>query len=182
MSNRKPMDPKSVAVFGVSIALVAALTSIFLPIPATRGYFNLGEVVIFFLAFTFGRWKAAIAGAIGAAIMDALVAPHFIPATLIAKFVEGLTAGTIVMILKGASNPIWARTLGFSIGGTLMVITYFLYEVFILPLGLSTTGGLGPALVELPFNILQVVLCGIIALATVEGIERAYPRVADLYD
>lgn len=180
MSNDKPMSPKKVAIYGISIALVAALTAIFVPIPATKGYFNLGEIVIFTVAFLFGRKEAAIAGALGAALIDLILAPQFIPATLVAKSLEGFTAGTIVMVLKGASSSPWVRTLAYGIGGTLMVATYFIYEWLILPLGLSTSGGLGSALAELPFNILQVIICGTVALMLAEGIERSYPQIANL--
>jgi hypothetical protein len=33
---------------------------------------------------------------------------------------------------------------------------------------------------ELPFNILQAVLCGFIAVLLAEGIERSYPQIANL--
>ncbi|HUW42968.1 MAG TPA: ECF transporter S component [Thermoplasmata archaeon] len=182
MSNRKPMRPKNVALLGISIALVAAMTTMLVPIPATKGYFNLGEVVIFFLAFMFGWKEAAIAGAIGAGIIDLAVAPVFMPATLVAKFLEGATAGLVVSSLKGVVNVTWVRTLAVGVGGSLMITTYFLYEWFILPLGLSESGGLGNALAELPFNILQVLLCGSIAMLLAVGITRSYPQIANLLD
>lgn len=182
MSNRNPMSPKKVALLGISIALVAAMTTMLVPIPATKGYFNLGEVVIFFLAFMFGWKEAAIAGAVGASIIDLAVAPVFMPATLVAKFLEGAAAGLIASSLKEAANAAWVRTLAVGVGGTLMITTYFLYEWFILPLGLSESGGLGNALAELPFNILQVLLCGIIAMLLAEGITRSYPQITNLLD
>jgi uncharacterized membrane protein len=180
MSNRKPMSPKNVALLGISIALVAALTTMLVPIPATKGYFNLGEVVIFFLAFIFGWKEAAIAGAIGASIVDLAVAPIFMPATLVAKFLEGSAAGLISSSLREAAKTTWVRTLAIGVGGSLMIATYFLYEWLILPLGLSESGGLGNALAELPFNVFQALLCGIIAILLAEGITRSYPQIANL--
>jgi hypothetical protein len=56
----------------------------------------------------------------------------------------------------------------------------------VLPLGLFPEadivyyGGIGPAIAELPFNILQAVLCGFIAVLLAEGIERSYPQIANL--
>ncbi|MDH4123156.1 MAG: ECF transporter S component [Thermoplasmata archaeon] len=179
MSERNPMTPKAVAIYGVMIALVATMTLVLVPIPATRGYFNLGEAMIFFAAFVFGRKVAGVAGAVGAGIIDLIFAPHFLPATIVIKFLEGYVAGTIAIGMRQVSN-VWAvRTVACSLAGMIMIAGYFAYEVFVLPLGLSDTGGLGPALVELPFNIFQVLLGGLIAILLAEGIELSYPRIQD---
>jgi len=188
MSKRKLMSPKKVAIYGISIALVAALTAMAFPITPTRGYFNFGEVVIFFIAFMIGWKEAAICGAIGAAIIDSLLASFFVPATLVAKALEGSVAAGLASVLKKAARPSLVRTVSFCIGGSLMILTYFLYEWLVLPIGLfpgadiASYGGLGNALAELPFNVLQVVLCGFIAVLLAEGIERSYPQIANLRD
>jgi len=173
------MSPKSVVLYGILIALVAALTLIYVPIPSTKGYFNLGEVMIFFAAFVFGGKVAGIAGAFGAGIVDLIVAPHFFPGTFVIKFCEGFVAGTIASSLSNASN-IWAvRTLAVGIGGTIMIAGYFCYEAFILPLGLSATGGIPVAITEVPWNIFQVLIGGLTAILLAEGVERSYPRISD---
>ena len=184
---RKPMSPKKVAVYGVSMALVAALTYIGFPITATRGYFNFGEVAIFFIAFMIGWREAAICGAIGATIIDLVLAPFFAPATLVAKAIEGALAGMIIIAFINTKWPTLVRTAAFCAGGGLMVATYFIYEWLVLPLGVfsqdvSFYSGIGPALAELPFNIVQAVACGAIAIMLAKGIERAYPRIADFRD
>jgi len=188
VSNRKLMSPKKVAIYGILIALVAALTFMAFPITPTRGYFNFGEVAIFFIAFIIGWKEAAICGAIGAALVDSVLAAFFVPATIVAKALEGSVAGALSSILKKAARPSLVRTVAFSIGGSLMILTYFLYEWLVLPIGLFpdtlivSYGGLGNALAELPFNVLQVALCGIIAVLLTEGIERSYPQIANLRD
>jgi uncharacterized membrane protein len=224
---RKPMSPKKVAVYGVSIALVAALTYIGFPITPTRGYFNFGEVAIFFIAFMIGWREAAICGAIGATMIDLILAPFFAPATLVAKAIEGALAGMIIIAFINSKRPMlrhcrickhkaldvrdfpccdceygggnnpryfinirrptYVRTAAFLAGGSLMIITYFLYEWLVLPLGIfsadvSFYSGIGPALAELPFNIVQAVACGVLAMMLAKGIERAYPRIADFRD
>ena len=187
-SGRKPMSPKKVAIYGVSMALVAALTYIGFPITPTRGYFNFGEVAIFFVAFLIGWREAAICGAIGAAIIDLVLAPFFAPATLVAKALEGAVAGLIIVMFIKTKWPTAVRTAAFAAGGSLMILTYFLYEWLVLPMGvfpdalIATYGGLGNALLELPFNIMQAVVCGIIAIGLAIGIQRAYPRIVDLRD
>jgi len=185
---RKPMSPKKVATFGISIALVAALTYIAFPITPSRGYFNFGEVAIFFIAYLIGWREAAIAGAVGATIIDLLLAPFFAPATFVAKALEGAAAGLIIVMFLKSKWPTATRTVAFAAGGSLMVMTYFFYEWLIMPVGLfpaqdiATYGPLGIALLELPFNIIQAAVCGIIAIALAKGIERAYPRIADFRD
>lgn len=186
-SNRELMSPKKVAIYGVSIALVAALTYIAFPITPTRGYFNFGEVAIFFIAFLIGWKEAAIAGAIGATIIDLIIVPFFAPATIVAKTVEGALAGLIVIAFINSKWKTGVRTGAFLAGGSLMITTYFLYEWLVLPLGIfsqdvSFYSGIGPALAELPFNIVQAVACGAIAIVLAKGIERAYPRISNLRD
>jgi len=183
MHDSELMSPREIAVLGVMIALVAAMTLIIVPIPATRGYFNLGETMIFFAAFVFGRKIAGLSGAIGAGLIDAIVAPYFLPATLIIKFSEGFVAGTIADALKKYGNLQAVRAFAVEIGGSIMIIGYFLYEAFILPIGITDGGGgggLGAALIELPWNISQVLIGGLIAILLTTGIEKAYPRIADL--
>jgi uncharacterized membrane protein len=176
------MDPKKVAIY-----LVAALTYIGFPITPTRGYFNFGEVAIFFIAFLIGWKEAAIAGAVGATLIDLILAPFFAPATLVAKAAEGALAGLIVVMLINSTRKTEVRTVAFAAGGCLMIATYFLYEWLVLPLGIFSADvsfyrGIGPALAELPFNIVQAAVGGGIALALAIGIERSYPRISNLRD
>lgn len=186
MSKRKLMSPKKVAIYGIFIALVAALTFIAFPVTPTRGYFNFGEVVIFFIAFIIGWKEAAICGAIGASLIDLQIVAFFVPATLVAKSLEGWLSGSVIKLFREKLSPLKARVIAFSAGGSLMILTYFIYEAVVLPLNLfndpyvSDYSGLGPALLELPFNILQAFGCGVIALMLTDAIERAYPKISSL--
>lgn len=182
MGKRKMLSPQKVAQYGIMIALVATLTSFYFPIPATKGYFNLGEIAIFFAAFMFGSRTAVIAGVIGASIIDAIFAPYFIPATIVAKGIEAFLAGTIAtaFLAHPRQSFIWAWA--FVIGGSLMVMTYFYFEWFILPLGISETGGLAAAVTEFPFNVAQMIIGGLVAIFLANGIIRAYPNIRNLRD
>ena len=56
-----------------SLAILTALTAVFtymvrIPIARTGGYLNLGDVIIYFTAFTFGPVSALVAGGLGTAI------------------------------------------------------------------------------------------------------------------
>ena len=55
-----------------------------IPIAPTRGYMNLGDVAIYFSAFTFGPFTALIAGGLGTALADLLAGyPQWIPISLL---------------------------------------------------------------------------------------------------
>lgn len=75
-------------------ALVAVATIAFvISVPATSGYFNIGEAVIYVAAILFGPYVGAISGGVGAAIADLLLAPVYAPATIVIKACEGAIVG-----------------------------------------------------------------------------------------
>jgi len=83
-----------ISLAAVFAALVFVGTySFVINIPATGGYFNLGEIVIYVAALVFGPLVGGVAGGVGAAISDALVAPPFAPGTLVIKGLEGAIVG-----------------------------------------------------------------------------------------
>ncbi|MEM3577076.1 MAG: ECF transporter S component [Candidatus Bathyarchaeia archaeon] len=78
----------------VFAALVCIATIAFIVnVPATTGYFNIGETVIYVAALLFGPYVGAFAGGVGASIADMLVAPQFAPGTFIIKSFEGAIVG-----------------------------------------------------------------------------------------
>jgi uncharacterized membrane protein len=92
---QQTMNPAlKIAVAAVFVALVFVATySFVISIPATSGYFNLGEIVIYVAALVFGPLVGGLAGGVGAAISDALIAPQFAPGTLVIKALEGAVVG-----------------------------------------------------------------------------------------
>jgi uncharacterized membrane protein len=82
------------AIASVFAALVFVATIFFtVSIPATGGYFNVGETVIYVAALLFGPFVGAFAGGVGAAIADMMVAAEFAPGTLVIKSCEGAIVG-----------------------------------------------------------------------------------------
>jgi len=79
----------------LSTALVfVATASISIYIPATRGYFNLGDSMIFLTALLFGPLVGCVAGGLGSMLSDLFLGyTVYAPATLVVKGVEGLLTG-----------------------------------------------------------------------------------------
>ena len=157
-----------IAAAAIFAALVAAATLLFvIPIPATSGYFNLGETLIYIAALLFGPFVGAIAGA-GATIADALVAAQYAPGTFTIKAIEGFLVGFLYKKLVQKTKSITlSATIAIVVGGFEMVLGYFLYETLIL--------GSTLAILEVPFNIVQMLIGLIIAVPVMHAILRVFP-------
>jgi uncharacterized membrane protein len=161
-----------IAVAAIFAALVAVATLLFVvPIPATSGYFNLGEVLIYVAALLFGPFVGAVAGG-GAAISDAAVAVQYAPGTLTIKAIEGFLVGFLTKKLNQKIKSITVcATLAIVIGGFEMVAGYFLYET----LALGYPAAL--ALLEVPFNIVQMLIGLVIAIPIMHAVIRVFPQL-----
>src|SRR5437667_10309998 len=164
----------TITVTAVFTALVFLSTYLFqIPIPATQGYFNLGDIMIFITALTFGRTVGGFAGGIGSALSDAIAGfGTFAPFTLIIKGLEGYVAGLI------SRRSLHRRTLmiAWAAGSVVMVLGYFLTESYLIALffGSSSATGLVAASGEVPFNILQVVGGGAVGIPVSIGLKYAF--------
>ncbi len=215
-------------------ALVFLSTSIFfIYIPASNGFFNIGEAFVYLAALIGGPITGAIAGGLGASMADlALGFGQFAPATAVLKFLEGFVVGLlfhysrrvygwlkyvfmgiICSFLIGFSAFLTTQTfniglsfygagefsvnipgyvflifsiiltiiiilvllllkekgemaLSCSLGGIIIVIGYYLYEIYIL--------SYDPSLValEIPFNIAQVIFGAAIAIPIVSYLRE----------
>src|SRR3990170_8576777 len=120
------------ALSGVMAALVAIATFIVqIPNPATRGYINFGDIMIFISALSFGPIVGGFAGSVGSSIADIVSGyGYFAPFTFVIKGIEGVIAGLI-------SNRVSIRrdVLAVIFAGSEMIIGYFLAEFFPLQLG-----------------------------------------------
>jgi len=83
------------ALVAVSTALVCVATMIFsIYVPQTRGFFNLGETMVYIVALLFGPFIGSFAGGVGSMFADVLLGYyHYAPATLVIKAVEGGVVG-----------------------------------------------------------------------------------------
>jgi uncharacterized membrane protein len=165
------LSPRTVALYGILIALTTAITyTSAAPFSPTRGFFNLGESMVFFSALTFGWRAGCVCGGVGSATADILLGfTQFAPITLVAKGTEGLVAGFISRLDKGRA---WPMVLGIIAGGACMITVYFVGELVIL------NTGYGPALAEVPVNMAQAILGGTIGGLLSIGIQKGYPSLA----
>ena len=83
------------AITAMMTALVCVATMAFtIYVPATKGYFNLGETMVYTTAILFGPYVGAVAGGLGSALADLLLGyPFYAPATLVIKACEGFLVG-----------------------------------------------------------------------------------------
>lgn len=164
------VSPRAVALYGVLTALTAAITyASYTPFSPTKGYFNLGDSMVFFSAFAFS-WRAGmICGGIGSAAADILLGSGiYAPITVVAKGAEGYVAGVLSRL---GVRKRWGLILGIAAGGACMITTYFLGEWLVLDVGL------GKALAEVPINIAQVVLGGTIGALLSHYVRKSYPAL-----
>ena len=91
-----------VALTAIFTALTAAATMGFsIYVPATKGYFNVGEVVVYTTAILLGPVIGAIAGGVGSMLADIILGyTIYAPGTLVIKGVEGFIVGFLASRLK----------------------------------------------------------------------------------
>jgi uncharacterized membrane protein len=121
------------AVIAALTALTAVTTMLVrVPIPATNGYFNIGDVFIILAGLWLGPRAGFIAGAFGSAIADAIGFPVYIPATFIVKGFEGWITGMLAR--HATTGSIMRPGLAAVTGGLSMVAGYYVFEAYIYPM------------------------------------------------
>lgn len=148
----------------VMSALVAVGT-LLVQIPNTMGgYFNVGDVMIFVSALTFGPLIGGVAGGLGSAIADLIGFPVFFLPTLVIKGIEGILAGLI-----SNKKSLYRDIIAVIVAGAEMVVGYFLVEVYL--------WGVGGALAEILPNIAQVSVGGLVGVPVALILRRRLPEI-----
>jgi uncharacterized membrane protein len=160
----------TVAIAAVMIAVTAVFTLLVrVPIPATQGYFNFSDVAIYFAAFSFGPVIGFIAGGLGTAIADLIGGyPQWAVLSLLAHGLQGFVAGWL-----GRDKALPGLIVAWLAGSVVMVGLYFVGA------GLVITGW-GPALAEIPANILQNVGGALVGIPLFYAVRKAYPPIVQL--
>ncbi len=145
----------------VSTAIIA------IPFPTSTGYLNFGDTLVMISAMLLGPLGGFIAGGLGSALADvSLGYLAFAPLTFVVKGAEGFLVG-LISKRTNEFGKLGARDLaGLIIGGIIMMLGYFIGEVFLF--------GYEAALAELLFlNWIQAV-SGIVVAALVGPKVREY--------
>ncbi|MEM3755229.1 MAG: ECF transporter S component [Candidatus Bathyarchaeia archaeon] len=113
-----------ISITAIFTALVCAATIVFsIYVPATRGYFNIGESMVYTTALLFGPYIGAFAGGVGSMLADMLLGYWiYAPATLIIKACEGAIVGFLSQkSFELKSRMLW-RGFTFSTGAIVGII------------------------------------------------------------
>jgi len=171
----------------VNVGIIAAFATlafvgtivIRIPIPATGGYFNLGDTFVMAAGLLYGPLIGGLVGFIGPALADAIGFPQFILATAVVKGVEGTVIGLIGGKTKGSSlvRPVSALSAGIVI----LVGGYFVFEAIIYPLLAKFVPFFGvtdakAAMAEVIPNLLQGIVSAVIAF----GIWRVFSKKVEM--
>lgn len=123
------------ALTGILTAVETVATMIIaIAIPASEGYFNVGEGIIYFTAILFGPIIGAFVGGVGAALADLLLGyAIYAPATLVAKGIEGYVVGSLFLLFKKKNwntNQwrIFSTVLGILVGTIVISLGYVFTE------------------------------------------------------
>ncbi|MGQ9641875.1 MAG: ECF transporter S component [Candidatus Bathycorpusculaceae bacterium] len=126
---------RQLSTIGVFTALVCVATISFTAyVPSTRGYFNIGETMVYTAALLFGPVVGAFAGGVGSMFADLFLGYYYYaPATLVVKALEGFIVGFLSqkgkMLAKTYTKREW-RIFTTEIGvlvGILVGLVGFLY-------------------------------------------------------
>ncbi len=100
---------RAVPLYAFYTGLVAVATLIFtIFVPATRGYFNVGESAVYAVALLAGARAGAFAGGVGSMIADIALGYYiFAPATLLVKGAEGGLLGFLSSRQPSLSQRSW---------------------------------------------------------------------------
>jgi uncharacterized membrane protein len=160
MFEKTDSSTRQIVIAAIMASLVCVTTLLIqIPIPATQGFFNVGDAMIMLAAFIGGPIVGAIAGGLGASLADFIGGWYiWVIPTLIIKGVEGFLAGWI------GRNGFSRKVLGWLIGGGEMVTGYLLVQILFY--------GLSAALFEVPYNIVQMSVGGLVGIPLAEALKR----------
>jgi uncharacterized membrane protein len=164
----------------LKVAMVAVLTAVVVVftlvvrIPTAKGYLNLCDVAICFIAFTFGPWSAFIAAGLGTALADLISGyAQWAPISFVVHGVEGLLIALIVRQKGNEAVSIFRKLLA----GLVCIATVSLGYFVLSALFISTAS---VAAAEIPGNIAQSGVGFVLGLGVSSAVKKAYPPVRSL--
>ena len=164
---RQSLDPRVASLVAIMIAVVFVLARLVqIPI-GSQGFIHLGDAAIYFTAFAFGPWVAAVAGGLGTSLVDATTGyAQWAIFSLLVHGIQGYVAGLLTQRIPG----LYGQLIAVSSGGLILIIGYFAAGVLLTGVGEAVTG-------ILP-NTLQALSGGIVGIPLFAAVLRAYPPLA----
>jgi len=163
-----------IAAVAVLTALTFVIGLIRVPLPATQGIFTLADVAIFCAAFALGPFSAALAGGIGAALIDLIGGTaQYAPTSLVVHGLEGLVAGLIALAAAGKLSTVVFWVLAAIAGTAVMAGGYLAAETLFY-------GGFATAATEIVFNVAQGAAGAIGGALIAVAVRRGYPPLTRL--
>jgi len=106
------------SITAIFTALVTAATMVFsISVPQTRGFFNIGETMVYTSAFLFGPFVGSFSGGVGSMLADLLLGyPHYAPATLVIKACEGGVVGILTRKRLEFGSRVQWKAFTFAVG------------------------------------------------------------------
>jgi len=169
MRNQSIRDLTWTAVF---VALVTVATMLIrVPVPATTGYINVGDTMIFTAALLLGPRAGLIAGGLGSMLADVIGGyADWAPWTLVIKGVEGLIAGLIAYRAFRRGGPLKPGALaGMLLAAGWMVLGYYLAG--------GVRVGYAAAVAEVPGNLVQGFGSVVLAVPVLSALRRLGPQI-----
>lgn len=153
---------EKIALLGVLTALSVVLgLVVHIPLPASKGYFNLLEIGIYTTALLLGGPAGLFVGGISGLLLDLILGyPQWMPFSLLIHGLQGYLAGRI-----GYGQSQKRQVIGLCVASIVMVIGYFYANNLLYQWG--------AAIASLPGNISQT-LCGTIgAIVMMRYLKKA---------
>lgn len=149
----------------VYTSLFAAITFVatfIIKVPTpTNGYVNIGDAAVILGALALGPLYGAISAGIGSCLSDITGGyASYAPATFIIKFIMGAVCGAVLTKNRKTVGLVTAAVFA----EIIMILGYFLYEGFVLGLGLG-------AAVGIPSNCVQGLISAVIAVILAKCIK-----------
>jgi len=180
MEKRKSNSALRTSLIAVLTAVVVVFTIIVkIPTP-TKGYLNLCDLAICFIAFTFSPMTALIAGGLGTAIADIISGyPQWAPISFIVHGLEGFIVALIVKrsaqeISDGVKVPFIKVVLAMISCVVIVAGGYFVLAAIFMSIGF------GAAAAGIPGNIAQSGIGVVGGYALSRAVVKAYPPVQNL--
>lgn len=159
-----------IATLAICIAIVTVFTMV-VRIPTGRGYLNLCDVAIAFIAYSLGPITAGVAGGVGPALADAIGGyPQWAVVSFIVHGLEGLV---MALIVYGDKVSLPRKIIAAAACIVIVAGGYYVLS------GAFITDW-PAALAEIPGNIGQSAVGAVFGLLLSEGVKKAYPPVRSL--